>query len=268
MWKGLQEEPGGRRWRLLKDYFLIKLRELLGGRWIDSYESTARVLNFDVQYCDYGDFVILFQDIFMAQCYKFESRELSPRILDCGANIGMATLYFKSLYPQAQIDAFEPDPSAFGSLLKNIETNSLSGVICHNVALGESENPVRLYERRPGSLRASTVAGAGDTLEVECVTLSRFVDRPIDLLKLDIEGAENDVLADLERSGVLHQVRRIVVEYHHHMTSDDDRLGQFLCRLEGARFGYQMLEALFTSSGQYQTMIIVAYNKALRNPVN
>ena len=56
------------------------------------------------------------EEIFRREQYRFETDAPAPFIVDCGANIGMATLYFKSLYPDATVLAFEPDPAAFACL--------------------------------------------------------------------------------------------------------------------------------------------------------
>jgi FkbM family methyltransferase len=62
--------------------------------------------------------------------------------LDCGANIGLATLFFKRLYPESEIHAFEPDPETFKMLRRNVEQNSLSYVYLYNVALSDQQGAV------------------------------------------------------------------------------------------------------------------------------
>ena len=47
----------------------------------------------------------------------------TPRILDCGANVGLASLFFRRLYPQARITAFEADPALFAILEANLDAN-------------------------------------------------------------------------------------------------------------------------------------------------
>ena len=46
-------------------------------------------------------------------CYRFVTTKEAPVILDCGANIGLSVIYFKQLYPNSKITAFEPDPDVF-----------------------------------------------------------------------------------------------------------------------------------------------------------
>src|SRR5690349_14366069 len=49
------------------------------------------------------------EEIFIDKVYLFHSAELSPRIIDCGANIGLSVIFFKRTFPSAKIIAFEPD---------------------------------------------------------------------------------------------------------------------------------------------------------------
>jgi hypothetical protein len=64
------------------------------------------------------------------------------------------------------------------------------------------------------------------------------------MLKMDIEGSEHDVLEDLVESGKLSSIRRMTMEYHHHVQRHDDRLGKLLSRLEDAGFGYHICAPL------------------------
>jgi predicted O-methyltransferase YrrM len=56
-----------------------------------------------------------------AKIYRFNSLITKPLILDCGANVGVSVLYFKRLYPDAEIIAFEPDEDVFAILKQNYE---------------------------------------------------------------------------------------------------------------------------------------------------
>ena len=62
----------------------------------------------------------------------------------------------------------------------------------------------------------------------------------VELLKLDVEGAENAVMRELARSGKLQNVRQIHLEYHHHIDADVDALSTMLTLLEDPGFGYQV----------------------------
>ena len=76
--------------------------------------------------------------------------------------------------------------------------------------------------------------------EVQVVRLSKYIDRPVDLLKIDVEGAEGMVLEDLAAAKKLVMVKQMIIEYHHHLRKDVDALSKFLRILEDHGFGYQI----------------------------
>ncbi len=94
----------------------------------------------------------------------------------------MSVLYFKTLYPGAEILAFEPDPAAFACLQDNITRNRLRGVQIQNQALARADGPTDFFydEADPGSLRMSTVPDRmpKDRRAVDGVRLSRYIDHP------------------------------------------------------------------------------------------
>jgi FkbM family methyltransferase len=186
----------------------------------------------------------LFQEIFVESTYYFEAQATQPFIIDAGANIGMATLYFKKLYPDAQIVCFEPDPDNYALLKKNVETNGLAGIELHQAAVSDNEAPLVFFTSQNGSpLKNSTIRArvqSPEQIEVPAVRLSQFLRQDADLLKLDVEGAEGRVLADLIASGALARVKRLHLEYHHHIDGGRNDLSATLAQLEQGGFGYQL----------------------------
>ena len=75
----------------------------------------------------------------------------------------------------------------------------------------------------------------GAAVRVPAVRLSRYVTKPVDFLKLDVEGSELPVLRDLASSGAIGQIRQMVIEFHHHMRPDVDNLSECLSILEQTR---------------------------------
>ena len=75
----------------------------------------------------------------------------------------------------------------------------------------------------------------GEAVRVPAVRLSRYVTKPVDFLKLDVEGSELPVLRDLASSGAIGQIRQMVIEFHHHMSPDVDNLSECLSILEQQR---------------------------------
>ena len=187
----------------------------------------------------------LIDEIFVREEYRFESTEASPRILDCGSNIGMSVLYFKHTYPDSRVVAFEPDPACFEALRRNVEDNRLDGVEIHNAAVARKAGSIQFFidPTRAGSLLGSLYqerARGGRPVDVVSIGLSSFLREPAELLKLDIEGAELDVLQDLTESGAIARVREAVIEYHHNLPSGTNRLSEFLAMIEDASFSFNI----------------------------
>src|SRR3954465_2869054 len=73
--------------------------------------GAIRMMEYDLRYSDLLSFCPQWQDIFVRRVLAFRCDTSAPRILDCGANIGLASLFFKRAYPAARITAFEADPA-------------------------------------------------------------------------------------------------------------------------------------------------------------
>jgi FkbM family methyltransferase len=211
---------------------------------------------------------VLFQEIFVAHGYYFESATPAPVILDAGANIGLATLFFKALHPDARIVCFEPDPDNFILLTRNVERNRLSGVELHQAAVSDTAEPIVFYTSPSDSpLRHSTVearVASPQQIVVPAVRLSTFVRDEIDLLKLDVEGSERQVLPELIASGAIARIKRMHLEYHHHVETERNDLSATLAQIEQAGFGYQLRaeQQRWPVARAFQDVSIYAYREA------
>jgi FkbM family methyltransferase len=226
---------------------------------------SGKILNFDVEYLHGDSLRLLYDEIFAREEYLFESSARQPVIFDCGANIGMATMFFKWLYPESTVVSFEADPTTFQVLQRNILKNQLQGVSAHNVALWNAEGSIPFFVREdePGSLLMSTTAGrtSGREIQVEAKRLSSFINGKVDLLKLDVEGAEVKVICDLLESGKIDAVQQMIIEYHHHIPREAPGLGNFLAMLEQNGWNYQLSSWFFPPSERdaFQDIQIYAY---------
>ncbi len=192
---------------------------------------------YDIAYADVQSFYMEFKDIFVQRIYHFATENKTPTIVDGGGCIGMATVYFKSVYPNARIVCFEPDPEVFEILQRNVEVNRLDDVRLVRGALAECAGTAsfapdgadggRLVDRSPADAA------------VETVRLSGYLDEPVDCLKLNIEGKEWVVLEEAAASGRLANVKRIVIEYHG-WPEVPQRLGAILNLLHRHGFRYQI----------------------------
>jgi FkbM family methyltransferase len=226
----------------------------------------CKILSFDVRAFSLWTLDLLFREIFVNLDYHFETKKVSPFIVDGGSNIGMAILFFKMLYPEAIVTGFEPEQECFHLLTDNLLGNNIGGVQVHPFALGASEGQVSFFRDDPhGSLMASTnpQRTRGGEATVRQVVLSSYMDREVDFLKLDVEGAEADVLSELVSSRAILNVSRMAVEYHHHIPGAGDKLGEFLALLEGTGYGYQISSSFVPHGrrGVFQDILVHAYRK-------
>ena len=96
--------------------------------------QSSKVGKFKVWYDSPEEFYELKKEIFSENCYYIGdlpsdfAQGKSMKIIDLGAHIGMTTLYFKRLFPQARLTAYEPIPANFVLLKKNVEENQLGNV--------------------------------------------------------------------------------------------------------------------------------------------
>jgi FkbM family methyltransferase len=160
------------------------------------------------------------REIFIEQCYR-QLLPTQPYILDCGANIGLSVLYMKRLFPDALIDAFEPDESNFEVLQMNVQSFGLKNVSLYKKAVWIKDETLLFRSR--GTMGSGIVTEKNnETIEVKAVRLSNYMTRKIDFLKMDIEGAEYSVLKDIEPQ--LHLVSNLFVEYHGLFEQNDELL--------------------------------------------
>lgn len=196
----------------------LHLARIRGKAWNQKPGTIVSFLNYSLRINDGPNFYILYKDIFFNRIYHFEARRPDPFVIDCGSNIGMSILYFKHVYPQARIIGFEPDPAIFPYLEENIARNKLTDVELVQAATAAQEGALTFYSDGKYSscladhLPADLPEG-WERYEVPCVRLRNYLTEPVDFLKMNIEGAEWEVLADSEDR--LRLVREMVIEYHH-----------------------------------------------------
>jgi len=143
-------------------------------------------------------------------------------VLDIGANIGISALYFASIFPQAAIHAFEPEPGNFKLLTAN--TASCPRIRCYPFALGASDGEITLFDSDDrvnfggfSAHNAGTSAGRGKAVPVRHAgkVLRELGIASVDVIKIDTEGAEWDILTACGKELVA-TARLILGELHGH----------------------------------------------------
>ena len=159
---------------------------------------------------------LTFQKIFVDREYAIDLNFEPRLIIDGGANVGYAAIFFAHRYPHASIVAVEPDPQNFRLLEHNTSAypnvhRLNKGLWCRDTYLA-IENPtaepyafrVRETDRQDNAIAATTI----DTILREAGTDT------IDVLKLDVEGAEKEIFSDPGSEQWLRNTNVVIIELH------------------------------------------------------
>jgi len=191
-----------------------------------------------VELLDAPSFLSAHYEIFVREAYRFAFAGEAPSIVDLGANIGLATLWFKRAYPRARIVALEPDPALFACLERNVRANRLADVELVERAAWNVDAELDFLP--DGADGGRLGPGSARSFKVKALAIDRFLaGRPIDFLKIDIEGAEAEVLAACRP--LLPRVGGLFVEYHARKDAPS-RLGGIATALEEAGFRLRVEE--------------------------
>lgn len=181
-------------------------------------------------------FIHSVDEIFGEEVYKFKCDNDAPYIIDCGANIGLSIYYFKKIFPKSSIIAFEPDNIIFELLEKNIRELNDKSIHLYKAAVWKEDTILSFYSE--GALAGSSVTDFGsknNVIKVEAVDLKKYLNRKIDFLKIDIEGAENELIFNIAEH--LENVQNLFLEYHG-LLDEEQNLGEILNLLKNAGFQY------------------------------
>lgn len=160
--------------------------------------------------------IILFRDIFIRKQYGHAPISDVRTIVDCGANVGLASVFLLLQFPQARVIAVEPDPINYELCRKNLASFGARAVVV-NAAVWAQPRTVVVDERNRGTW-AAQVREAESTANEGAVPgyplhelFDRFDATTVDILKMDIEGAEKPIFSAEDLSW-LDRVRCIQIE--------------------------------------------------------
>jgi FkbM family methyltransferase len=160
--------------------------------------------------------VSTYKQVVKREEYRIELAKRPTTIVDAGANIGLASVYFASRYPNARVLSIEPEAQNFALLQKN--TAPYRNIEVVQAALWSESGVIGVVDSGTGAwgFRTETLADATVANSVRAATLDELLDEhgfdQVDLLKIDIEGAEVEVFADT--SAWIDRVNVVVAELH------------------------------------------------------
>ncbi|MDR0567350.1 MAG: FkbM family methyltransferase [Prevotellaceae bacterium] len=181
-------------------------------------------------------FADMAEEIFEQEIYQFKTDSERPYIIDGGANIGLSMAYFAEKFPNAQIIGFEPDKVIFPILKENMEQLDNRNVRIYEKAVWYEDTVLDFYSEQ--ALAGSAMIDFNNhqnKIKVEAVNFNKFLNRKVDFLKLDIEGAENEVIFKIADN--LRFVENMFLEYHE-LDSRNQNLQDILLLLKEKGFSY------------------------------
>jgi len=186
-----------------------------------------------LRYADMHSFYHQVRQLFGDRLYDFQCTAPAPRILDCGAHIGLASLFFKETHPAARITAFEADADLADTCRANFSTFGYSDIDVLHAAVWTHDQGVSFDTSHDDA--GHVVEGEGT--KVPSVRLKDYLKDPVHFLKLDVEGAEFALLDDC--GAALKNVERMIIEVHA-MDGEQAPIGALLARLESLGFRYTL----------------------------
>ena len=171
-----------------------------------------------------------FKQVFVNHEYDFQVKKQPESIVDAGANIGLASVYFANKYPETKIVAIEPEEGNFEILVKNVA--GYKNVTPIRAALWHKNEMISVVDPGNGSWGFITEkVDSQNHMErsqvplVQGVTLEKIIDdydiHHIDILKVDIEGSEREVFTDT--SAWIKKVDSIIIELHENIKTGCNR---------------------------------------------
>jgi len=205
-------------------YFYQKGKNLLGGRGLTKYSFIRKVKNYSHSYLQTDHAEVFGNKLFLNKkglalsishygtYEKSEAKVMEEKIkggnivVDVGANIGLHTLNMAKIVGNTgQVFAFEPDPSNFEILRKNVKINNYQNIILEQKACADKYGRTTLYQSdHPGMHRVfPQTKQAKGQVQVELTSLDKyFIDSnladKINFIKIDVEGLEFSVLKGMK----------------------------------------------------------------------
>jgi FkbM family methyltransferase len=150
-------------------------------------------------------------------------------VIEIGANVGFASLFFARQLPDVIVEGFEPVPATYERALKNLSLNPelAKRIRLHNYGLAadDSEAKILFDRQRPGNATLIKenlfTASVAEEVPVKLRRASDVIREVRDrhsgrrvIVKIDCEGSEYQILDELESSGSLRQIDCVLAEWH------------------------------------------------------
>jgi len=213
---------------VLRLYFLLLYGKTLKGiRAIDDKNAVYQYKGQDIIIPRSAIFILI--EIFLLEVYEKEFKP-SGIVVDIGAFVGMFSI--KAAFSAKEVIAIEPSPETFKMLKSNCK--NMSNIRLVNKALSSNPGITRLYLARDTHSN-TTIHKSKTYTEVEATTLDDLVDKPVDFIKIDAEGAELKILKGAERT-LSYPGTKLAIAAYHYLANGEPELPYLVSYLKARRF--------------------------------
>jgi FkbM family methyltransferase len=226
----------------------------------DENEKKLLIDQYVIYYSSKVAVIQTLDEVFLNMAYYFRTNKANPFIVDAGSEVGVVTIFFKLFYPGSKILCFEPHPCAFRLLEKNIKANKLSDTIAINAALANKDGVAEFFGEFDSAedvdTRGSSIIDTwglqretSSMIQVKAVKLSEYINQDVDYLKLNVEGAEQQILEDLDVKDKIKFVDKMLIKFHSSAKTKDINDLDFVYRLL-SRWGFVVKNKMRKKTGQ------------------
>lgn len=222
--------------------------------------ESFQIYSRNMQFANLNDARALLDELIIDDVYGLNVLSDLAYVIDAGAANGLFTRIITHRFPTAEVQAIEPNPRNLTMIEHNLNPEIKSGrVALHKGALSTSQHDIRIEIPRDikvwGGLGATSVdrdrLNVRELLSVKTksIDLKNFLNRPVDLLKCDIEGAEFNVLCAVEDKIKL--CKRLLIEIHSDVKHFSEKFSQLISFLASHNFEFACYEGVKSSASMF-----------------
>lgn len=170
--------------------------------------------SYNYHFRNYSDFGLAYEILIM-NSYQLNKEFCDPKhVVDLGANSGISAIYLNSLFPNATLHCYEPDPHTFSQLRLN--TGHLTNINGHQEVVSDKKGHIEFLSDPKSNVTSSIIRRNSRQVPISVKSRCLYsvlekIGAPIDLLKVDIEGSEEIVFREFEDFG---KIRNLIGELH------------------------------------------------------
>jgi FkbM family methyltransferase len=181
------------------------------------------------------------REVWFEEVYRLPFPDPCGVLLDLGANIGLTSVWMAKRYPFTRIIAVEPEPDNAALVRRNLELNGIKGEVLE-AAVGPREGTARFQVNTSSNQGRLSDSGVPVAMVSVDSILEKFLVPQLDLIKIDIEGGEQELFVG--PTGWLDHTKAIIIEFHPTLV-DYSRLTRLL---EDRGFDYIRANTAFSNN--------------------